>query len=127
MRARAVMWMTVLVSLVILSGCGEEQPAPEGEEAGGAVELNVVGTNDLRFDPSTLTAEAGEITVELTAEEAVNHTFVVEDANGDVEVAEAAAGATDSGSIDLEAAEYTFYCSVPGHREAGMEGTLTVE
>jgi uncharacterized cupredoxin-like copper-binding protein len=33
----------------------------------------------------------------------------------------------DEGEIDLAAGEYVFYCDVPGHRDAGMEGTLTVE
>ena len=36
-------------------------------------------------------------------------------------------GDTDDGTIELEAGDYVFYCDVPGHRAAGMEGTLTVE
>jgi plastocyanin len=109
-----------LVSLLLLVACG-------GGAAGDGEALSVTGTDGLQFEPSQLTAQPGQIQVELTAEEAVNHTFVVEEADGDVEVASAPADGTDMGTVQLESGEYTFYCSVPGHREAGMEGTLTVQ
>lgn len=96
-------------------------------DAAAAGSVSVTGTDGLMFEPASLTAQSGEISVELTAESGVNHTFTVETPDGDVEVATADAGATDSGTIELEAGTYTFYCSVAGHREAGMEGTLVVE
>ncbi|HEX6261698.1 MAG TPA: plastocyanin/azurin family copper-binding protein [Actinomycetota bacterium] len=63
--------------------------------------------------------------MELTSQEGINHTFVVEEA-GDEVVAAADPGQTDTGTIELDAGSYTFYCDVPGHREARMEGTLEV-
>lgn len=98
-----------------------------GESAGGAEStVAVTGTNALAFEPESLTASAGTVTVELTAEDADEHTFVVEEI-GDTEVVAAAAGETSSGSVELEPGTYIFYCDIPGHRPAGMEGELTVE
>lgn len=119
-----------LAAVLVLAACGGGEDAGDGGDGGdgapAASQVAVTGTNSLAFEPSELTTSAGEITVALTAEDGVNHTFVVEDANGDVTVVEAAPGETASGTITLAAGTYTFYCDVPGHRDAGMEGTLTV-
>lgn len=134
------------VALVALAGCtsdddgtddnGDATPtatapaSPTGaatDDAAASSTVSILGTNDLAFDPPDVSAAAGEITVELTSGSGVNHTFTVETPDGDVEVAAAPVGGSDSGTITLEAGTYTFYCSVGGHRDAGMEGTLTVE
>ena len=36
-------------------------------------------------------------------------------------------GGVSKVTVDLKPGEYAFYCSVPGHREGGMEGKLTVK
>jgi plastocyanin len=84
-----------------------------------------VTAGDLFFEPAALDAAPGTVTIELVNQGSAQHTFVIEEA-GDTTVADAAAGETATGSIDLEAGTYTIYCDVPGHREGGMEGTLTV-
>ncbi len=122
-RPRVVAVTTALVLTACGGGDGGE-PATGGG-AGGEV-LAVTGTDDLKFDRTELAAQAGTITVELSCGNAVNHNFVVEEV-GDQVVAACDPGQTDQGTIDLEPGSYTFYCSVPGHRTAGMEGTLTVE
>lgn len=74
--------------------------------------------------------EAGEGDIEITMNNVANgvHNIVFDAANqGSDELIEADGGATATGVVNLFTGEFVFYCSVPGHREAGMEGTLTVE
>ncbi len=118
MRAARSTTAALAISLALIaSACGRD---------GGGQTLAVTGTDGLAFEPSRLSASPGEVTVELSAEDADRHTFTIEEL-GDREVVEASAGETGSGTVELEPGTYTFFCSVPGHREAGMEGELTVE
>lgn len=115
--SRVVTVASLLLAAVLLTACG-------GGDGGGPTTLEVTGTDGLAFQPAELSAAPGDVAVELTAGEGTRHTFVIED--GEQTVVEAAAGQTASGTVTLEEGSYTFYCSVPGHRDAGMEGTLTV-
>lgn len=108
----------------VAAGCGGGGGAAAPAEGGGV--LAVTGSDALTFQPSQLSAQAGTVTVELTAGAGVNHTLVVVGVNDDRPVVEAPAGGTGTGSVELSAGDYTVYCSVPGHREAGMQATLTV-
>ena len=101
---------------------GNDRPHPTIE---GAPTIEVVG-NDFRFEPGRLTVDTRKFNVAFTAED-IFHTFVIENADGDEVVASVRRTETDRGGVELEPGEYVFYCDVPGHREAGMEGTLTVE
>lgn len=97
----------------------------EGSEpAPGAREIEVSGT-DFAFEPSEISVEPGEdIAIVLTSTD-ILHDFVIDEL--DVHVS-ADAGETATGGLRAdEPGTYTFYCSVPGHREQGMEGTLVVE
>jgi len=122
MRARTL--ILIIASGLMLAACGGDD-AGNGDGATGDPDVSVTGTDALAFQPDQLSAEAGSVTVELTAEEGVEHTFVVEEAS-DAEVVAAQPGETATGSIELEPGTYTFYCDIAGHREAGMEGTLEV-
>lgn len=124
MRARTLT-LIVAGSLMLAACGGDGDDAGNGDGDGAEPSVSVTGTDALAFEPSQLSAEAGSVTVELTAEQAVEHTFVIEEAS-DAEVVAAAPGETATGTIELEPGTYTFYCDVPGHREAGMEGTLEV-
>ena len=105
-----------------LVACGgdDDDDADAGATAGGAEQtLTVEATDALKFEPDQLTATAGVIRIVQDNTGAITHTFVID--GQDFKLTNDA-----SGDIDLAAGEYDFYCDVPGHRDAGMEGTLTV-
>jgi plastocyanin len=106
---------------------GTEEPAPAATDGGGStLELAADPGGDFSFDQTELTASAGEVTINLTNEASIPHNIAVEGGGVD-DVSDTVTGDSTSLTVTLEAGEYTFYCAVPGHREGGMEGTLTVE
>jgi plastocyanin len=78
------------------------------------------------FEPDTLTAKAGAVTIDFDNPASVPHAVEVE-GNGVEEVSETVTAGKTSVTADLEPGEYEFYCPVGNHRAEGMEGTLTVE
>lgn len=105
-------------------GGGHDDSEADSPVADGAREIEVTA-DDLAFDPDEITAEVGEdLAIALTSEDML-HDFTIDDLDAHVA---ADRGETAKGGVTVdEAGTYTYYCSVPGHREAGMEGTLTVE
>jgi len=81
--------------------------------------------NDTRYSMAPREAAAGPNTVELTCAQ-VPHNVTIEGVNGDEPVVECDGEGTFSGTVELEAGTYTYYCSVIGHRPGGMEGQFTV-
>jgi cytochrome c oxidase subunit 2 len=114
-------------------GGGPGGPSAEagGEEApvqGEPLQITSPESGDLVFEPTELEAPAGEVTIEYTNPSAVPHNVAIEGPGGDAlsEGEIVADGALSTASGELDPGDYVFYCSVPGHREAGMEGSLTV-
>jgi plastocyanin len=143
MTRRFLLLMLMALALVVpVAACGgddddegsEEPAAAETttEDTGGGggdtatIMLAADPNGELAFDQTELTAAAGEVTIELMNDSGIPHNVEVE-GNGVEEVSETITEGSTSLTIDLEPGEYTFYCAVQGHREGGMEGTLTVE
>lgn len=103
------------------------ETTPTEEPAGEAVAVAADPDGQLAFVQKTLEAKAGPVTFEFTNEAPVPHDFVIEKDGDDVARSEVISESKETVEADLEAGEYTYYCSVPGHRQAGMEGTLTAE
>jgi plastocyanin len=148
MTRRLVTLMLAVAALALaVSACGgdddeedAEEPAAADtttaeattEETGGGggggttLELAADPGGALAFDKTTLEAPAGDVTIHLVNEASIPHNVEVE-GDGVEEVSETITGGETDLTVTLEPGEYEFYCAVPGHREGGMEGTLTVE
>jgi uncharacterized cupredoxin-like copper-binding protein len=99
--------------------------APSGGKGGLAEAANPSG--QLAFTKSSLTAKAGKVTIQFTNMAPVMHNMTVATSSGTVVGATPTfQGSTKALTVKLKAGKYVFYCSVPGHRQGGMHGTLTV-
>ena len=114
---------------------GGEEEAEGGEEAGGeeaagggAAVKFAAAESGLAYTSDTASAEAGKVTIEFENPQPVPHDVAIETLNGEVlGETETVTEGSDSTEIELKPGTYKFFCTVPGHREAGMEGTLTVK
>jgi len=112
-------------------GGGKANAAPESsKETGGSSTLKFEAdpNGELAYTTTEASAKAGKVTIDFNNPQSLTHDVAIEGSSGE-EV-----GKTDligkeetSTTVDLKPGTYTFFCSVPGHREAGMEGTLTVK
>ncbi len=99
-------------------------PAAAGEPAALGTSFTVV-SHDIFFDPKELTIPANvAVTLTLPNEGAAPHNFSIDELDISVDQAP---GETHEIEINAPAGTYEFYCNVPGHKEAGMVGTLTVK
>jgi plastocyanin len=103
-----------------------------GQAQGGGVTetLDVSSPADggLIYQPNGLTAKPGNVAITYDNPSQVPHSIAVATSNGNVlgEVQPFTAGKQSVQLANLAPGKYVFYCTVPGHREAGMQGDLTV-
>lgn len=114
-----------VLGLAACGGGGDGTSAGDADEdpGNGSASVSLVA-KEFEFTPSDITVDAPSFSLELRNEGAIEHDFSVEDT--DVKIF-AKAAETATGEIEMEPGTYTFFCSIPGHREGGMEGTLTVK
>lgn len=125
-----------------------EQAAEEEEEAGAeagadadpeepvqaqptdstTLDLTSPDGGDLVFDQGDLEATAGEVVLDYTNPSEVPHNVAIEAGSETVAQSETVTnGASASAMAQLEPGDYTYFCSIPGHRESGMFGALVVD
>jgi plastocyanin len=108
--------------------------AESGKESGGAegggstLKFEADPNGEIAYTTTKASAKAGEVTIDFNNPQSLTHDVAIEDSSGkEVGKTELIGEGETSTSVDLKPGTYTYYCTVPGHREAGMEGTLTVK
>jgi len=107
---------------------GEKAPSKSAESSAVATTLKLAADpTQIAFDTTKLSAKAGKVTIDFDNPSALEHDVAIEQDGKQIAISETIAKGNTSVSADLQPGTYTFLCTVPGHAEAGMEGTLTVQ
>jgi uncharacterized cupredoxin-like copper-binding protein len=139
---RALSLIALLCAFAIpIAGCGGDDDdgssgggaststSSGGGASGGAAQTLKIAADPsgaLKFDKSSLTAKAGKVTIVMDNPSDLPHAVEIEGNGVEAKGETVTKGGVSKASADVKAGEYEFYCPVDGHKQAGMEGTLTV-
>lgn len=135
-RRVLMLGLAVLALALGLAACGGGNNEGGGNGGGGGggggggttLDLAADPGGALKFDKTSLDAAAGNVTIDFTNDSSVPHNVTVEGNGVEDEATDTITQSSATLELaDLKAGTYTFYCSVDGHRAAGMEGTLTIK
>jgi plastocyanin len=82
--------------------------------------------NQIAYNTKSLSAKAGKVTITMANMSSLEHNVTIAEGSKVLGATPTFSGGSRTLTLQLKPGRYTFYCSVPGHRQAGMEGTLTV-
>ena len=141
MKKASVLLVALALALFGLAACGDDDdedttPSAEtattettaggGGGAGGTVQIST--SEGISYDETSAETKAGSVTVSYDNQADIPHDVTIEDESGnELGATDLITASTAETTVELQPGTYTFYCSVPGHREQGMEGTLTVD
>jgi uncharacterized cupredoxin-like copper-binding protein len=122
---RAIGALSLALALLALgAGCGDDSPGADLPAVEGPVSPRIeVTARDMAFEPDAIAVAAGQVEVVLHNDGSMLHDLRIEDQPF---VIEAQAGETATSQVTLEPGRYQLFCSIPGHRDAGMTGVLEV-
>ncbi len=122
---------TVAVVAVLAAGCGGSSGGGGSSSAGSTpanaqvVEIDVAQSG-FAFTKTTATAKAGNVELRSMNPQSVSHDISIQGNGVDEHGNLVSGGGVSTVTANLKPGTYTFFCSVPGHEQAGMKGTLTV-
>jgi plastocyanin len=119
--------VVLCLAVTACGGGGGSATTASGGSGGPTLAVAADPSGALAYTEKTLTAKAGPVEIAFTNDSSAPHDVVVERDGDEVAKTDVVSSGKSSASAELTAGQYTFYCSVAGHRAAGMEGTLTVE
>jgi plastocyanin len=94
----------------------------------GTIKISADPSGKLAFQQKSVTAKAGKNKIEFDNPAPIPHDVKIEEDGKEKGGTELVTNGTAEATVQLDAGEpYVFFCSVPGHRQAGMEGKLTVK
>jgi plastocyanin len=117
--------VATMALVVACGGDGGGGGSSYKEPTGPAETTLTIKGGNFFFDPENAEVPAGIVAIKMESEGGL-HTLVFDDDKVPGFKLEAGSGESDELKVDLKPGRYTIYCDIPGHREAGMEGTITV-
>jgi len=115
----------------LLAGVGSSAVGPPAVEKNGKLAFAANPSGLLLYTVKQATATAGPITISMTNASGVDHNLAIQEGTGAsgpiLGATTISSSGTHSITLNLKPGTYTFFCQVPGHRAAGMFGTLTVK
>jgi plastocyanin len=141
LRSGSIALITVgFIALIVSAGSvnlGHSEPHGEAEggtlacdtPAQGSLQFVAGPNNGLTFAPDEAAAQTGLVNIEITDGSNTEHTFVFDDAETKFEKQTVAGAGSKAACVAFfpQPGDYTFFCDIPGHRQAGMEGSIHVE
>jgi uncharacterized cupredoxin-like copper-binding protein len=131
MKPRHALALLILPAVLLAAACGGGSSGGSSSSApppaGGGQTIDIpISSSGFSFTKTSVTAKAGTVTLNAMNPQSVAHDISIKGNGVDVKGNQVSDGDTSTVTANLTAGTYEFYCSVPGHEQAGMKGTLTV-
>jgi uncharacterized cupredoxin-like copper-binding protein len=124
--AKAIRILLLTLGVAAIAACGGGSTSSSSGAPAGSTQVNVM---DFNFKPKDMSVPSGKVVFFLVNSGPSAHDMLIADSTGKTVARSSLVQSGDTFTFtiaSLAAGKYVFYCDVPGHRAAGMEGTLTV-